>query len=149
LSESKVHAGLSSLLPRLASVASVLFGGLAGGALWCFVALSVPFDGDFLIVPIGLLLGLFFRWQGLIGRHGLISAVIATTLAFCYAHYLFGAARIARGLGLPLREALSRAQMALVADIAWGNLHAVDALLLILAAAAAAFAATYRKRRLH
>jgi hypothetical protein len=109
-----------------ASVASVAFGALAGGALWCFVSVAIRYNTDALIIPIGFALGVFLRWQGFSGRQAMLCAAAATVLAFAYAQYLFGAVRIAQGLGFPLREALFKADFALIADVAWANLRIHD-----------------------
>lgn len=125
----------------LASCLSVVLGALAGGVIWCFASVSMRFETDFLIVPLGFALGLFLRWQGFRGRWAIGCAVAATLLAFAYAQYLFAAVRIAQTLGLPLRDAMFKAGPALTSSIAWGNLHARELTLLaggIIAAAAAA-----------
>lgn len=128
----------------LASLASACLSALAAGVAWCFVAVAVRFDTAFLIVPLGLALGLFLRWQGFRGRWGAGCAALATLIAFAYAQYLFAAVRIAQNLGLPLRDALFKAGPALTGDIAWGNLHRQEALLLALAIGAAMIAAAGR-----
>ena len=128
-------------------IASTIFGALAGGVLWCFVSISTRHDTDFLIVPIGIALGLFMRWQGFARAIAVSCAALATLIAFTYAEYLLGAVRIAQMLGLPLREALFKAGFALTADIAWGNLHARDGVLLALAVLLSAGAASLRSAR--
>ncbi len=128
-------------------VASTIFGALAGGVLWCFVSISTRHDTGFLILPIGIALGLFMRWQGY-ARHVAIScAALATLFAFTYAEYLFAVVRIAQTLGLPMRETLFKAGVALTADIAWGNLHARDGVLLALAVLLSGGAASLRSAR--
>lgn len=128
----------------LASLASVGLSALAAGVAWCFVTVAVRFDTAFLIVPLGLTLGLFLRWQGFRGRWGAGCAALATLIAFAYAQYLFAAVRIAQNLGLPLRDALFKAGPALIGDIAWGNLHGREALLLAVASACAVLASSGR-----
>ena len=128
----------------LASVASVGLSALAAGVAWCFVSVAVRFDTAFLIVPLGLVLGLFLRWQGFRGRWGAGCAALATLVAFAYAQYLFAAVRIAQNLGLPLRDALFKAGPALIGDIAWGNLHRQEALVLVMAIVTAMIAASAR-----
>lgn len=128
----------------LASLASVGLGALAAGVAWCFVAVAVRFETSFLIVPLGVVLGLFLRWQGFRGRWGAGCAAFATLIAFSYAQFLFGAVRIAQNLGLPLRDALYKAGPALIGNIAWGNVHGQDAVLLAVAIGVAMIAATAR-----
>ena len=131
----------------LASCASVGLGALAAGVAWCFAAVAVRFDTGLLIVPLGFALGLFLRWQGFRGRWGSGCAALSTLIAFAYAQYLFGAVRIAQNLGLPLRDALLKAGPALIGDIAWGNLHGREALLLAVATVVAIVAVAGRTPR--
>ena len=114
-------------------VASTVFGALAGGVLWCFVSVSTRLETGIFILPLGIALGLFMRWQGFARHVAMPCAALSTLIAFAYAEYLFGAVRIAQMLGLPLREALFKAGFALTADVAWGNLHVRDGVLLALA----------------
>ncbi len=125
------------------AIAAVL-GGLAGGIAWCFVSLSLGYDGAALFVPIGLLLGLFLRWQGFQGRHAMLGSAAATLLAFWYAQWLFAAVRIAALLELPLRETLFSSGLELTAQVAWANLHRADWLALGLAIAAGGGVAAWR-----
>lgn len=126
------------------SVASTIFSAMAGGALWCFASISTRYDTDFLIIPIGFALGAFLRWQGFCGKQAMLCAAASTTLAFAYAQYLFGAVRIAQTLGYPLREALFKADFALIADIAWANLHLSDWIMLAIAIALSVGVAAHR-----
>ncbi len=125
-------------------VAATVFGALAGGVLWCFASVSTSHDTTLLIVPIGIALGLFMRWQGYTRRVAMPCAALATLIAFAYAEYLFAAVRIAQSLGLPMRDALFKAGFALTSDIAWSNLHTHDGVLLAIAVLLAAAAASLR-----
>ena len=119
------------------STLSVLLGALAGGVAVCFVAVSTRLNSDLLLVLVGIALGVFLRWQGFAGRRAVLCAAFATTLAFAYAQFLFGAVRIAQTLGLPLRDVMSKAGTALIGDIAIGNLHAREWIVLGVAIALA------------
>ena len=110
----------------IAILVSALLGGLAGGVAWCFLSLWLPWNVQFWIVPIGVLLAASVRWQGYRGGAAIACTVLAIAIAFVYAQYLFGAVRIADSMGLSLREALFKAGFGLTADIAWANLRMID-----------------------
>jgi hypothetical protein len=109
-----------------AVLVSALLGGLAGGVSWCFLSLWLPWFAPFWIVPIGIALAAFARWQGYRGSAAILCTILAILIAFVYAHYLSGAVRIADSMGLSLREALFKAGFGLTADIAWANLRTWD-----------------------
>ncbi len=90
--------------------------------LWCFVALPTRLDANVFLIPIGVALGLFVRWQGYARGLAVLCTTLSCVLAFAYAEYLFAAVRIAQSLSLSLREALFKSGFALTADIAWGKL---------------------------
>lgn len=119
--------------------ATVLMGGLAGGALWCLLSLATDHDTTFLIVPLAILLAIFLRWQGYAGRSGAIGTVLATVLTFAYAQYLFAAVRIAQMLGFPLRSTLFKMDFALAWQVFRAHLRVWDIGLLVLACAVAAW----------
>jgi hypothetical protein len=123
----------------LSTLASILLGGLAAGALWCLLSLYTERDTTALIVPLALGIAVFMRWQGYRGRHGAVCAVTATLLAFVYAQYLFAAVRIAQMLGFPLRSTLFKMDFALGWQVVRVNLHAGDISLLVLACVVAAW----------
>ena len=110
----------------LASALSVLLGALAGGVIVCFATVWTRLSSDVLMLFVGAALGVFLRWQGFAGLRALICAVLATSLAFAYAQFLLGAVRIAQTMGLPMRDVMSKAGIALIGDIAVGNLHALQ-----------------------
>ena len=128
--ETKFATALAQNPGFASSLASTVFGGLAGGVLWCFASVSTRYDTDVLIIPIGIALGALLRWQGFSGRRAMLCAAASTLIAFAYAQYLFSAVRIAQTLGFPLREALFKSGFALTADIAWGNIHLREGILL-------------------
>ena len=108
------------------TLASIILGGLAAGAIWVLLALTTERDTTLLIVPLAIALALFMRWQRYRGYHGAFCAVAATLLAFAYAQYLFAAVRIAQTLGTALREALFKMGFGFAWQIALANLRASD-----------------------
>ncbi|MGH8041487.1 MAG: hypothetical protein ACREPN_05520 [Rudaea sp.] len=121
------------------TLASIILGGLAAGALWCLLALSVDFSSGFLILPLAIGLAFFMRWQHYRGYHGAFCAVLATLLAFVYAQYLFAAVRIAQMLGFALRDTLFKMGFCLAWQVARTNLGAWDIGWLVLACVASAW----------
>jgi hypothetical protein len=109
-----------------AALAATLLGGLAAGALWCVVALGTDVDTSALIVPLGIGLATFLRWQGFRGSRGAACAALATLLAFAYAQYLFAAAKVAQMLGFPLRSTLFTMDFGMGWQVARANMGAWD-----------------------
>ena len=128
-------------IPKPASlwscVATITIAGLAAGALWCLLALGLPRGGEFLIVPLGAAIGLYFRWLGFAGRRGAFCAVASALIAFVYAQYLFAAVRVAQMLGFPLRNTLFKMDWGLAWQVASANLGVRDFTWLVLACAVA------------
>ena len=122
-------------------IATTAIAGLAGGALWCLLALNMPSSSGFLIVPLGGFIGTYFRWLGFHGVRGVVCAVAGVLIAFVYAQYLFAAVRIAQMLGFPLRNTLFRMDLGLAWQGALANLGARDFVWLALACAIAAWLA--------
>ena len=108
------------------TIAGVLLGGLAAGALWCLLALGLSRGGVFLIVPLGAAIGLYFRWLGFRGVRGAIRATCAVLIAFVYAQYLFAAVRVAQMLGFSLRSTLFKMDWGLAWQAASANLAVWD-----------------------
>lgn len=122
----------------VSTLASIVLGGLAAGAIWCVLALSIGRDTTFLIVPLAIALAFFMRWQRYRGLRGALCAIAATLLAFAYAQYLFAAVRIAQMLGIALREALGKMGIGMALQVARANLGAWDVVWLLLACVLAA-----------
>jgi len=126
-------------LELLAALASSVFGGLAGGAIWCLLSLATESDMTLLIVPLSVALAFFLRWQGYVGQRGALCAVAATLLTFAYAQYLLAAARVAQLLGFPLRSTLFKMDLGLAWQVARANISAADVALLIVSCTIAAW----------
>ena len=107
-------------------LATTAIAGLAAGALWCLLALGLTRGAEFLVVPLGGAIGLYFRWLGFRGARGAICATSAVLIAFVYAQYLFAAVRVAQMLGFPLRNTLFKMDWALAWQAASANLAAWD-----------------------
>jgi hypothetical protein len=129
----------------IAVLVSALLGGLAGGVAWCFLSLWLPWHAQFWIVPIGVVIALSSRWQGYRDGTAVVCTALAIGVAFVYGQYLFGAVRIADSMGLSLREALFKAGFGLTADVALGNLRAIDWMALATALLAGAIAAKFQR----
>lgn len=121
------------------TLASIILGGLAAGAIWVVLALTTERDTTFLIVPLSIGLAFFMRWQRYSGFHGVFCVVAATVLAFAYAQYLFAAVRIAQMLGIALREALFKMGFGFAWQVTLANLRASDVSWLALACVVAAW----------
>jgi hypothetical protein len=127
-------------IPGLFSCAATsAIAGLAAGALWCLLALGLTRGAEFLIVPLGAAIGLYFRWLGFRGARGAICATSAVLIAFVYAQYLFAAVRVAQMLGFALRNTLFKMDWRLAWQAASANLGGWDyvwlAMALLIAAA--------------
>jgi hypothetical protein len=108
------------------AIIAVLLGGLSAGALWCLLALGLVRGGEFLIVPLGGAIGLYFRWLGFRGVRGAVCAASAVLTAFVYAQWLFAAVRVAQMLGFALRNTLFRMDWGLAWQAAITNLGTWD-----------------------
>lgn len=121
----------------ISAILAIALGGLSCGALWCLLALSLTRGAEFLIVPLGVAIGLYFRWLGFRGARGAICATSAVLIAFVYAQYLFAAVRVAQILGFPLRNTLFKMDWGLAWQAASANLAASDFVALATAVALA------------
>ena len=104
---------------RRIGVATALMTALAGGALWCLIALYARHD----LIPLSL---------------PIAAAVACVALASAYSLYLQAAAQVASMLGLPLRAALTQMDPHMAIDIAWANLDVAGMTTIIVAAIVAA-----------
>jgi hypothetical protein len=118
---------------------SVLLSGLAAGAVWCLLALGLTRGAEFLIVPLGGAIGLYFLWLGFRGTRGATCATSAVLVAFVYAQYLFAAVRVAQILGFPLRRTLFKMDWGLAWQASLANLGTQDFVWLAMACAIAAW----------
>jgi hypothetical protein len=106
-------------------IATALMCALAGGALWCLIALYARHDLVALSLPIAAAVAWALRSHGYAGRwSGAVIAIACVALACAYSLYLQATAQVASLLGLPLRDALAQMEPGMAFDIAWSNLDA-------------------------
>jgi hypothetical protein len=107
-------------------VAIALMSALAGGAIWCLVALYARHDLVAFSLPIAGVIVWALRANGFAGRWtGALVAAACVALACAYSLYLQATAQVASLLGLPLRAALTQMEPGMAIDIAWAGLDAV------------------------
>ena len=124
---------------RRIGIATALMTALAGGAIWCLIALYARHDLIALSLPIAAAVAWALRAHGYAGRwSGAAIAVACVALASVYSLYLQVAAQVASMLGLPLRAALTQMDPHMAIDIAWANLDVVGAATIGVAAVIAA-----------
>jgi hypothetical protein len=127
------------LRARRIGIATALMTALAGGAVWCLIALHARHDLIALALPIAAAVAWALRSHGYAGRaSGAAIAVACVALASAYSLYLQAAAQVASMLGLPLRAALTQMDPHMAIDIAWANLDAAGIATLGVAAIIAA-----------
>ncbi len=120
-------------MTRATGVITVLMCALAGGAVWCVLALYTRFDFDAFLLAIAALLAWVLRSHGFArSGSGIVLAVAATVLAFAYAAYLLAAAKVASHLGLPMRSTLLAIGPEMAAAIARADFTAWQAGVLLL-----------------
>ena len=104
-------------------IATALMSALAGGAIWCLVALYSRHDLIALSLPIAGVIVWALRANGFAGRgSGALVAAACVALACAYSLYLQATAQVASLLGLPLRAALTQMEPGMAIDIAWAAL---------------------------
>jgi hypothetical protein len=104
-------------------VATALMSALAGGAIWCLVALYARHDLIALSLPIAGAVVWALRSNGFEGRwSGALVAASCVALSCAYSLYLQATAQVASLLGLPLRAALTQMEPGMAVDIAWAGL---------------------------
>jgi len=124
---------------RRIGIATALMTALAGGAVWCLIALYARHDLIALSLPIAAAVAWALRSHGYAGRwSGAAIAVACVALASAYSLYLQAAAQVASMLGLPLRAALTQMDPRMAIDIAWANLDVAGIATIVVAAIIAA-----------
>jgi hypothetical protein len=128
-------------------IATALMTALAGGAVWCLIALYARRDLIALALPIAGLIVWALRAHGYAGRwSGSAVAAICVALASAYSLYLQASAQVASVLGLPLREALLQIGPRMAFDIMRANLDAVGAATLLAAVLVGAIGTAWSTR---
>lgn len=112
---------------RIYGVLTALMCALAGGAVWCVVALAVGRELAILALPIAAIIAWALRdnvyaasWQGA------SIAAVGTALACFYAQYLLATAEIASIFALPFRESLAKSGFGMTTDLMLKRLDMID-----------------------
>ena len=120
-------------------IATALMSALAGGALWCLIALYARHELIALALPIAGVIVWALRSHGFAGRlSGAVIAVACVALACAYSLYLQATAQVASLLGLPLRAALFQMDPGMALDIAWADVDVAGAIVILVAMIVAA-----------
>lgn len=133
--------------PRLFGVATALMCALAGGAVWCLLALYSRGDLAGFAFVVALCVVWQLRSNGYGGRwSGALIAAFCVALASAYSFYLQAVAQVASLLGLPMRAALVQMEPAMALAIARANLGGWTGVTIAAAILISAWA-TLRSRR--
>ena len=133
---------------RWIGVATALMCALAGGAVWCLIALYARRDLMALSLPVAAAVAWSLRAHGFAQRwSGAAIAVVCVALACAYSLYLQATAQVASLLGLPLRNALFQMEPRMAIDIAWANLDGAGIAIFGIACAVAAAGTLWARRR--
>lgn len=133
---------------RWIGVATALMSALAGGAIWCLIALYSRHDLIALSLPIAGVIVWSLRANGFAGRwSGALLAAACVALACAYSLYLQASAQVASLLGLPLRAALTQMGPGMAVDIAWASVDTAGAIVMVAAIAVAVAGALWPVRR--
>jgi hypothetical protein len=119
---------------RRVGVATALMSALAGGAIWCLLALQARSALPALALPIAGVVAWALRANGYAGRWtGAAIAAGCVVLACSYSFYLQATAEVASLLGLPMRTALARIDPRMAIDIAWAGIDRAGLVIVFLA----------------
>jgi hypothetical protein len=125
---------------RWIGIATALMSALAGGAIWCLLALYARHDLIALSLPIAAIIVWALRVHGYAGRwSGAAIAVVCVVLACTYSLYLQATAQVASLLGLSMRTALLQMGPGMAIDIVWANLDVASAFIIAIALVVAIF----------
>ena len=132
---------------RWIGIATAIMCALAGGAIWCLLALYLRRDLIVLALPIALLVAWALRTHGYAGRWaGAVIAVVCVAISCVYSLYLQATAEVASLLGLPMRAALLQMEPGMAIDIAWAELDTLSLSVVAIALVLAAVATMWRTR---
>lgn len=130
---------------RFGGLMTALMCALAGGAVWCVIALAAGRELAVLALPVAAVVAWALRTHGFAAsRLGAVLAVVSTGVACFYAQYLLAAAEVASTFGLPFREGLTRSGFDMITAL---MLRRLDPLDWSIFAAAAVFAGLLVVRR--
>ncbi len=146
-----VHQPLAPAPPRRArwiGIATAFMCALAGGAIWCLIALYARRDLMTLSLPVAAAVAWALRAHGFAQRwSGAAIAIAGVALACAYSLYMQATAQVASLLGLPLRSALLQMEPRMAIDIAWANLDPAGIAIFGLACVIAAAGTLWSRNR--
>jgi len=132
--------------PRPIGLATALMCALAGGAIWCLLALYSRGDLAWFAFVVTAFVVWTLRAHGYAGRwSGAAVAMTCVAIASVYSLYLQAVARMASMFGMPMRSAFMRMNPAMALDIARADLDVIG--MSVLAAAVVLSGALMLRRR--
>ena len=132
--------------PRRIGIATAAMCALAGGAIWCLLAIYSRGDLAWFAFVVAAFVVWTLRAHGYAGRwSGAAIAVTCVALASAYSLYLQAAARMASMFGMPMRSAFTRMDPAMALDLARADLDIFG--MIVLAAAIILAGALMLRRR--
>ena len=132
--------------PRAIGIATAAMCALAGGAIWCLLALYSRGDLAWFAFVVAAFVVWTLRAHGYAGRwSGAAIAASCVAIASIYSLYLQAVARMASMFGMPMRSAFTRMDPAMALDIARADLDVVG--MIVLAAAIVLAGALMLRRR--
>ncbi|WP_395683564.1 hypothetical protein [Dokdonella sp.] len=132
--------------PRRIGIATAAMCALAGGAIWCLLALYSRGDLAWFAFVVAAVVVWTLRAHGYAGRwSGAVVAVTCVALASVYSLYLQAVARMASMFGMPMRTVLVRMDPSMALDLARTDLDTVG--MVVLAAAVVLSGALMLRRR--
>jgi hypothetical protein len=132
--------------PRAIGIATAAMCALAGGAIWCLLALYSRGDLAWFAFVVAAVIVWTLRAHGYAGRwSGVAIAVSCVALACVYSLYLQAVARMASMFGMPMRTVLVRMDPSMALDLARTDLDTVG--MVVLAAAVVLAGAVMLRRR--
>jgi hypothetical protein len=121
----------SNARPRRIGIATAAMGALAGGAVWCLLALYSRGDLAWFAFVVAAVVVWALRAHGYAGRwSGVAIAVGCVALACVYSLYLQAVARMASMFGMPMRTVLVRMDPSMALDLARTDLDTVGVVVL-------------------
>jgi hypothetical protein len=118
--------------PRAIGIATAAMCALAGGAIWCLLALYSRGDLAWFAFVVAVVVVWALRAHGYAGRwSGVAIAVSCVALACVYSLYLQAVARMASMFGMPMRTVLMRMDPSMALDLARSDLDRSGMIVLV------------------
>jgi hypothetical protein len=120
--------------PRRIGIATAAMCALAGGAIWCLLALYSRGDLAWFAFVVAAVVAWALRAHGYAGRwSGVAVAATCVAVACVYSLYLQAVARMASMFGMPMRTVLMRMDPSMAPDIARADLDTAGMSMLVAA----------------